>query len=143
MNNLKSAFLKITFLNSLKTEVREIREKSSVMGGRYKQNQQLEELRYLQDNLGKEKLQWQLQKEAEEQHLELKKKEMARMQAEVDRERKEVQEQKDQLFRKLDLLKAQGIEIGPNMSVLKTASTVDPNSSSNVTASSQELYYYR
>ncbi len=33
-----------------------------------------------------------------------------------------MKEQRDQLYRKLDLLKAQGIEIlGPNMSVLKTS----------------------
>lgn len=43
------------------------------------------------------------------------------LQAEVDRSLKDVKEQRDQLYRKLDLLKAKGIEIlGPNMSVLKT-----------------------
>lgn len=43
------------------------------------------------------------------------------LQAEIDRGLKDVKEQRDQLYRKLDLLKAQGIEImGPNMSVLKT-----------------------
>ena len=37
-----------TSLESLRSEVAEIREKNSVSGGRYKQNQELEELRYLQ-----------------------------------------------------------------------------------------------
>ena len=40
---------------------------------------------------------------------------------------KDVKEQRDQLYRKLDLLKAQGIEIlGPNMSVLKTEPPPQP-----------------
>ena len=45
---------------SLKTELSEIREKSSVMGGRYKHNQQLQELRSLEERLGLEKKQWQV-----------------------------------------------------------------------------------
>lgn len=45
---------------SLKTELSEIREKSSVMGGRYKHNQQLQELRSLEERLGQEKKQWQV-----------------------------------------------------------------------------------
>ena len=46
---------------------------------------------------------------------------MARAQSEIERGLKDVKEQRDQLYRKLDLLKAQGIEIiGPNMAVLKT-----------------------
>ena len=53
-------------------------------------------------------------------------------QADIDRGLKDVKEQRDQLYRKLDLLKAQGIEImGPNMSVLKTdlvSSSASPQS---------------
>ncbi len=41
-------------------------------------------------------------------------------QSEVDRGLKDVKEQRDQLYRKLEVLKAQGIELGPKLSVLKT-----------------------
>ncbi len=58
----------------------EIRERSSVSGGRYRQNQLLEELRQLQDSIGKEKLQWQLEREAAEQDMQTKRKELARTQ---------------------------------------------------------------
>ncbi len=45
------------------------------------------------------------------------------IQAEVDHGLKDVKEQRDQLYRKLEMLKERGIEIiGPNMSVLKTGS---------------------
>ncbi len=72
--------------------------------------------------MGREKLQWQLEREAAEQEMLSKRKELARTQLEVERGMKDVKEQRDQLYRKLDLLKAQGIEIlGPNMSVLKTS----------------------
>ena len=61
---------------SLKSEVAEMKEKSRMSGGRYIQNQQLEELRTRQDNLTKEQNQWKLSKEkiekdakAEEEHM--------------------------------------------------------------------------
>lgn len=64
----------------MKAEVCEVKEKSSVMGGRYKHNQQLEELRHLQERLGVEKAAWEQEREAMEQEMELKKKELARTQ---------------------------------------------------------------
>eukprot|EP00094_Tigriopus_californicus_P002858 TCALIF_02756-PA protein Name:"Similar to AKAP13 A-kinase anchor protein 13 (Homo sapiens)" AED:0.12 eAED:0.12 QI:0/0.64/0.6/0.73/1/1/15/1980/1495 len=119
-----------TSLESMKAEISEIRDRSSVMGGRYKHNQQLEELRNLQDRMVHEKRAWQKEKEAMEMEMESKKKQMAKTQAEIDRGLKDVKEQRDQLYRKLDLLKGQGIEImGPNMSVLKTEPP--PNQSSH------------
>ena len=62
-----------------------------------------------------------MEKESLEAERREKEKEMARAQSEIERGLKDVKEQRDQLYRKLDLLKAQGIEIiGPNMAVLKT-----------------------
>ena len=37
---------------------------------------------------------------------------------------KDVQAQRDELYRKLEVLKSKGIEVGPNMSVLKTSEPV-------------------
>ncbi len=66
--------------NSLKMEVAEARERSSVTGGRYRQNQLLEELRQLQDSMAREKVQWQAEKEASELEMQAKMKELARTQ---------------------------------------------------------------
>ena len=40
-------------------------------------------------------------------------------QCEIDRGLKDVKEQREQLFRKLEALRAQGIELGPNLAVIK------------------------
>jgi hypothetical protein len=74
------------------------------------------------------------------------------VQADVERGLKDVREQREQLYRKLDVLKAQGIELGPNMAVLKSDplpakasvanadvffySEVSPNSEANSSANS-------
>ena len=111
------------------------------MGGKYKQNQQLEELRNLQDRMAREKRAWQLEKEAVEQEIETKKKELSKTKIEIDRGLKDVKQQRDELYRKLDLLKAQGIEIGPNMSVLKTDIPVSGSGSALSTPQAELLYY--
>ena len=49
---------------SIKAELSEIREKSNLSGGRYKQNQRFEEMRRLQDTLAIEKKDWFHRKEA-------------------------------------------------------------------------------
>ena len=51
----------------------EIREKATLSGGRYKQNQKFEEMRRLQDTLAQEKKEWNIKK----QSLEAEEKEMA------------------------------------------------------------------
>ncbi len=61
---------------------------------------------------------------------------------EVERGLKDVKEQRDQLYRKLDLLKAQGIEIlGPNMSVLKTGEQAGASPVAAAAAAAEMLYY--
>jgi A-kinase anchor protein 13 len=66
--------------DSLKAELSEIREKSTIMGGRYKHNQLLEDLRNLQESLAQEKKTWALEKDSMEQEMEAKKKELAKIQ---------------------------------------------------------------
>ena len=58
-------------------------------------------------------------------------------QADVDRDLKDVREQREQLYRKLDVLKAQGIELGPNMAVLKS----DPLPPKAAMASADALFF--
>ena len=60
---------------SIKTELSEIREKATLSGGRYKQNQKFEEMRRLQDTLAQEKKEWNIKKqslEAEEKEMKAK-----------------------------------------------------------------------
>ena len=121
MNNLMCMVAEhFTSLESIKTELSEIREKSLISGGRYKQNQRFEEMRRLQETLALEKKEWLTQRDNLEAQCEAKKAEMQRCQDEIDRGLKDVRDQREQLYRKLEVLRAQGIELGPNLSVLKT-----------------------
>jgi ribosomal protein S25 len=67
----------------LKAELSEIREKSTIMGGRYKHNQLLEDLRHLQESLAQEKKSWSQEKELMEQDMETKKRELAKYQVAI------------------------------------------------------------
>ena len=50
----------------------------------------------------------QVKKESLDSEMKAKREEMARSQSDIERGLKDVKEQRDQLYRKLDLLKAQG-----------------------------------
>jgi len=130
LNNLTCMVAEhFTTLESIKTELSEIREKATLSGGRYKQNQKFEEMRRLQDTLAQEKKEWNIKKqslEAEEKEMKAK---MAKDQAEIDDGLKDVNEQREQLYRKLEVLQKQGIELGPNSIVRKTDSTILTKSS--------------
>ena len=65
---------------SVRAELSEIREKASISGGRYKQNQRFEEMRRLQDTLAREQKEWAVKKELLEQEIEVKKVEMQKYQ---------------------------------------------------------------
>ena len=57
-----------------------MREKSYIMGGRYKQNQELEELRTLYEKFTREKRAFQMEKESVNQDIEAQKKDLAKTQ---------------------------------------------------------------
>lgn len=109
-----------TSLESMRAELSEIREKANISGGRYKQNQRFEEMRRLQETLAQEQKDWLNKRDNLDQECEAKKAEMIKYQSEIDRGLKDVKDQREQLYRKLEVLRAQGIELGPNLSVLKT-----------------------
>ena len=121
MNNLMCMVAEhFTSLETIKAELKNERDKANYSVGRYKENQRFEEMRHLQETLAQEKNEWVSQKKGLEAECEAKKAEMAKYQAEIDRGLKDVKEQREQLYRKLEVLRAQGIELGPNLSVLKT-----------------------
>ena len=67
-------------LYSIKTELSEIREKATISGGRYKQNQRFEEMRRLQETLAQEKKEWLTLKDTLDQEVQAKKAEMHKYQ---------------------------------------------------------------
>ncbi|XP_034247169.1 rho guanine nucleotide exchange factor 18-like isoform X2 [Thrips palmi] len=86
----------------------------------YRQAQQLEELRNLQDRLSQEKELWAREREEQEKELTERKSDLQRQQEQVRSEQADVRQQREQLFRKLEMLTNQGILISPNMPVVTT-----------------------
>ena len=107
-----------TSLESIKVELAECKERAALGWGRYKHNQQLEELRNLQEQLSQERRHWQSYRDEQDREITEAQDQMGRMQAALEQERKDVEEQRNKLYRKLEALQAQGFEIGPNMAVI-------------------------
>lgn len=129
MNNLMCMVAEhFTSLETIKAELKNERDKANYSVGRYKENQRFEDMRNLQETLAQEKKEWLSQKEGLEAECEAKKAEMGKYQAEIDLGLKDVKEQREQLYRKLEVLRAQGIELGPNLSVLKNDPSPQPPS---------------
>ena len=63
--------------------------------------------------------------------FEAKYEEKLKIQSEIDKGLKDVKEQREQLYRKLEVLRNQGIELGPNLSVLKKEPAISTNTSSS------------
>ncbi|XP_045465556.1 rho guanine nucleotide exchange factor 18 isoform X4 [Harmonia axyridis] len=99
--------------------------KNSDGSKQYKHNQQLEELRNLQDKLSKEKAEWATQKEQEMQELEEKRKELQRVQEQIKIEQNDIKQQRDQLYRKMEILTSQGLLISPNIALPVTGQIDD------------------
>ncbi|KAF4519313.1 hypothetical protein B566_EDAN005253, partial [Ephemera danica] len=84
----------------------------------YKHNQQLEELRNLQDRLTHEKEAWNREKENEEKDIEERRVELLRLQEQIRTEQADIIQQREQLYRRMEMLTSQGILISPNMPVV-------------------------
>ncbi|XP_074037306.1 rho guanine nucleotide exchange factor 18 cysts isoform X3 [Leptinotarsa decemlineata] len=72
-------------------------------------NQQLEELRNLQDKLSVEKAAWNATKEQETKELDEKKAELLRLQEQVRAEQEDINQQREQLYRKMEMLTSKGL----------------------------------
>ncbi|CAH1126288.1 unnamed protein product [Ceutorhynchus assimilis] len=112
---------------------------SSVKGGdkHNRHNQQLEELRNLQDKLSVEKASWAASKEQEEKELEEKRQELLRLQEQVRAEQNDITQQRDQLYRKMEVLTSQGLLISPNTSIPVTGQMEDSSKDSSEDSSPQ------
>jgi len=119
LNNILSMVAEhFTSLHGLKVELAECKERAALGWGRYKHNQQLQELRAAQDQLQEERRHWQALKEEQERDYKAKEESMVKLQATLEQEKKDVEQQRDKLYRKLEALRAQGIDFAPNMTVI-------------------------
>ena len=84
-------------------------------------NQRLEELRNLQDRLSKEKTEWQRERAMQEEQLGEQRKQLLKLQEQVRVENADVQQQRENLYQKLEALRGQGILLSPNMTIVSTA----------------------
>ncbi|XP_059350946.1 LOW QUALITY PROTEIN: rho guanine nucleotide exchange factor 28-like [Daphnia carinata] len=94
-------------------------------------NQRLEELRNLQDRLSKEKAEWSRERAMQEEHLSEQRKQLLKLQEQVRIENTDIQQQRENLYQKLEALRGQGILLSPNMTIVSTApiaSAVSPTS---------------
>lgn len=108
----------------------------------YTHNDQLEELRNLQDKLQEEKTAWIKQKDQQEQDLNEKKVAMDKLQEQLNLQQEDIKQQREQLYRKMEVLSSQGLLISPNTplnlsSPLVNTSTVNNNDMDHDTQDSQ------
>ncbi|XP_073824282.1 rho guanine nucleotide exchange factor 18 cysts [Musca autumnalis] len=80
----------------------------------YTHNDQLEELRNLQDKLQEEKTAWIKQRDQQEQDLKEKKEAMDKLQEQLNIQQEDIKQQREQLYRKMEVLSSQGLLISPN-----------------------------
>lgn len=79
----------------------------------YRPEHQLEELRNLQEQLSLEKSQWQKTMSIENQKLDEERKSLMRLREHINQEQKDVDEQRQLLYRKLEALQKEGILLSP------------------------------
>ena len=107
-----------TSLEGFKVELAECKERAALGWGRYKHNQQLEELRIKQEQLAVERRSWAKHREEQEREMAEKLDNMTKVQQQLEQEKKDVEQQRNKLFRKLEALRDQGFEFGTNMTVI-------------------------
>ncbi|XP_055603247.1 rho guanine nucleotide exchange factor 18 isoform X2 [Uranotaenia lowii] len=83
----------------------------------YRHNDQLEELRNLQDKLQEEKTAWQKQKESEERELEEQRQSQKTLQEQIRSEQEDIKQQREQLYRKMEILSSQGLLLSPSVAL--------------------------
>lgn len=103
----------MTTIQSLQSQLNNFRDKKTV----YRHNDQLEELRNLQDRLQEEKISWMKIKEQQEKEIEESLTQQKIQQDLIKKEQQDIQEQREQLYRKMEILSNQGLLISPNVAI--------------------------
>lgn len=104
----------MTTISSLQVQVNAIRDNPKTM---YRHNDQLEELRNLQDKLQEEKTVWLKQKETQEKELDEKRVKLEALQNQIRTEQDDIKQQREQLFRTMERLTSQGVILSPNVPI--------------------------
>ncbi|XP_058465262.1 rho guanine nucleotide exchange factor 18 isoform X3 [Malaya genurostris] len=104
----------MTTIQSLQHQLNTFRENPKNM---YRHNDQLEELRNLQDKLQEEKTAWQKQKETEERELDEQRLSQKTLQDQIRAEQEDIKQQREQLYRKMEILSNQGLLLSPSVAL--------------------------
>ncbi|XP_058836765.1 rho guanine nucleotide exchange factor 18 isoform X2 [Topomyia yanbarensis] len=104
----------MTTIQSLQHQLNAFRENPKNM---YRHNDQLEELRNLQDKLQEEKTAWQKQKETEERELDEQRLSQKTLQDQIRAEQEDIKQQREQLYRKMEILSNQGLLLSPSVAI--------------------------
>lgn len=104
----------MTTISSLQVQVNATRENPKTL---YRHNDQLEELRNLQDKLQEEKTVWLKQKESEERELYERRMKQETLQKQIRAEQEDIKQQREQLFRTMERLTSQGVILSPNVPI--------------------------
>lgn len=104
----------MTTIQSLQSQLMTFRENPKSI---YRHNDQLEELRNLQDKLTDEKADWLKQKEEQQRELDEQRLQQKQLQDYLKKDQDDIKEQREQLFRKMEILSNQGLLISPNVRV--------------------------
>ncbi|XP_073999272.1 rho guanine nucleotide exchange factor 18 cysts isoform X5 [Rhodnius prolixus] len=124
----------MTTIDSLEAELASLKAYAGDSGRPiYRHNQQLEELRNLQDKLQSEREIWQRERDAEFKELQQKKEELSRLQVQIRKAEMDIAQQRDQLYRKLETLSNQGIMMSPTLVV---APALDDSQNSTISSGS-------
>ncbi len=102
----------MTTISSLQVQVN--RENPKTL---YRHNDQLEELRNLQDKLQEEKTVWLKQKEMQERELDERRMKQEALQKQIRAEQEDIKQQREQLFRTMERLTTQGVILSPNVPI--------------------------
>lgn len=103
----------MTTIQSLQSQLMTFRENPKSI---YRHNDQLEELRNLQDKLTDEKAEWLKQKEEQQKELDEQRSQQKELQEYLKKDQDDIKEQREQLFRKMEILSNQGLLISHNVS---------------------------
>lgn len=104
----------MTTIQSLQSQLNQYRENPKSI---YRHNDQLEELRNLQDKLTEEKAEWLRQRDEQQKELDEQRAEQKALQSQLKADQEDIKSQREQLYRKMEMLSNQGLLISPNVSL--------------------------
>ncbi|XP_052850697.1 rho guanine nucleotide exchange factor 18 [Drosophila gunungcola] len=102
----------MTTIHSLQLQLALYRE--SPRSSAYTHKDQLEELRNLQDKQQEEKTAWQRQQKQQQEELAELRAQQLQLQQQIKAEQEDVRQQREQLYRKMELLSSQGLLLSPS-----------------------------